>query len=256
MASVDGRIPVVVLAGGDPPPELVALGVSNRALLPVGGRTMLERVVDALSAAKGVGPIAIVGNVPPHDGCQMIEDHGSFVDNVFAGARAFEDAECIAVCTSDIPFITPEAVEDFCLRAAELHADMVYSIVEVERCYDRYPSLKRTALTLREGRATGGNILLLRPGFLLSQGPRIREAHAARKSPLRLAIMLGVWPALTVAASVALKRGFADVESLEKAASRLVHGTARALWSTYPEIATDIDRIEELEGLVGGVGAE
>jgi NDP-sugar pyrophosphorylase family protein len=55
----------VVLAGdrssGDPVAE--AAGVSCKALTPVGGRPMVLRVLDALEAAQGIGPVILCG---PH----------------------------------------------------------------------------------------------------------------------------------------------------------------------------------------------
>ena len=56
----------------------------------------------------------------------------------------------------------------------------------------RDASLVRTALRLRDGEFTGGNLVLVRPRFLLTQNARIAAAYAARKSPVQLARLLGI----------------------------------------------------------------
>ena len=55
----------VVLAGGKLDPEMQALaGGSNRALISVGGRTMLDTVVAALDGSDLVEQLIVIGDVP------------------------------------------------------------------------------------------------------------------------------------------------------------------------------------------------
>src|SRR5262249_44752047 len=96
---------------------------------------------------------------------------------------------------------------------------------------------------------TGGNVILAKPAFLLTHRDRITNAYAARKSPLKLAVMLGLGTVARFALSLTGLRQILAISHLEMAASRLLDGTARALISPYPEIATDIDKPEDLAAI-------
>jgi hypothetical protein len=148
-----------------------------------------------------------------------------------------------------MPYITADVVQEFVRGAAALNADLVYPVVPVSLCLERFPGLRRTSVPVREGRLTGGNMVLVSREFMEAQRERILAAYAARKSPLRLALMLGLTPTVLVGASVASRRGCIGIPRLERAASRLVGGVARALLMERPEIATDVDRLSDIEAL-------
>lgn len=242
------RIPAIVLAGGKAKPDMiVAFGQENRALVSLRGRTMLDHVIDALQGAECISSIVVTGNVPDSSRYRAVPDQGGFVENIFTGLEQVENASRVLICTSDIPFITAEVVEDFCINGNALLADMVYPIVPVETCLQKYPGMRRTALSLKEGRYTGGNMMLVNPDFMHAQRERIALAYAARKSPIRLSLMLGIGAAIQVALAMTILPRLLTIPSLEASAGRLVGGTARAYISPYPEIATDIDRAEDLQ---------
>ena len=84
-------------------------GQSNRSQVVVSGKTLLRHVVDAVMTA-GVdggplGPIAVVGDVPPNDDYASVADTDDFVANVFAGLSRFPDAPYVLIATSDLPFL-------------------------------------------------------------------------------------------------------------------------------------------------------
>jgi hypothetical protein len=246
-------IPTVVLAGGRARPDLeAATGQSNRALVVVNGKPLLRHVVDAVQAA-AFGPITVVGSVPESADYRRLPDSGGFVENVFAGLSAHTEAPFVLIATSDLPFLTGEAIADFVrgaiLCAEESAAGFVWPVVPVARCYARFPGIRRTALKIREGAFTGGNLALVRPKFLLAHRPRIAAAYAARKSPARLAWMLGLGTLGRLALSQKVAPGLLTIPLLEKKASRLMGGPIRAYISDYPEIATDLDRPSDFAAL-------
>jgi GTP:adenosylcobinamide-phosphate guanylyltransferase len=243
-------IPAVIMAGGKAKPDIVeATGVTNRAMIPVNGRPMLSYVVDALQQAECVARITVVGDLDDSAAYQRVGDQGGFVENLFAGLETCRDADYALVATADLPFLTAASVDDFVANGIRLGADVVYSVVPVEECYKRYPGIKRTAASLRDGKLTGGNLVLMRPKFMLAQRERIAEAYGARKSPLRLALMLGLGTTLRAAAALTMAPSLLSVARLESAVGRLLGGTARAYISNYPELATDIDRLSDLEAV-------
>jgi hypothetical protein len=250
-------IPAAVLAGGKPSPEFVAAtGVAHRALLRVPGRgdrspgpTMLEVVIGALQQATSIADISIVSDLDLPPGVRGIADHGGFVENVFAALGAHRSTPRVLLCTADTPFLTATSVEQLVKAGLGLDADLVYPIVRADVCARAYPGMRRTSLPTREGRFTGGNLVLVRPAALLAARAHIEAAHAKRKSPLRLAMMLGLGATFGVALSVGLGVGLVSIGSLERAASNLMKAKARALVSNDPAIATDVDRIEDVAAM-------
>ena len=245
--SDNGGVPCVVLAGGRVKPDLQAvIGQEKRALAVVNGKTLLEIVVSALEAAPSVGPITVVGDLPPSDRWASLPDAGDFVSNVMAGIGSHAAAPFVLVATSDLPFLTGQGVEDFVRGAKKLaverQADIVWPVVPLALCYERFPGIRRTALKLREGRFTGGNFLLARPAFVLSHRDHLTSAYAARKSPSRLASMLGIGTVSRLLFSQTVAPHLLTVPLLEQRISRLLTGQARAYVSPFPEIATDLDR--------------
>lgn len=248
------RVPRIVLAGGKASQELQnATGQTNRALVVVNGKTLLAHVVEALRAADPDAPITVVGDVPESADYTRLPDAGDFVSNVNVGVAAYPDAAYVLFSTSDLPFLTGETVADFArgavARAEETGAGMIYPVVPVASCYARFPGVHRTSLRLREGEFTGGNLMLVRPAFLLSQKQRLAEAFAARKRPFRLAMMLGPANVLRLALSQKLAPGLLSIPFLEKRVSKLVGAPARALICDRPEIATDLDRVSDFEAV-------
>lgn len=250
------KVPRVVLAGGKAKPELEqATGQANRALVVVNGKTLLSHVVDALRAADPSSPVTVIGNVPESEDYVRLPDSGDFVGNVFAGVTAYADAPWLLYATSDLPFLTGEAVAAFVREAVAkgeaTNASLIYPVVPVATCYARFPQIRRTALRLREGEFTGGNLMLARPAFLLSQKQRVAEAYAARKSPLRLAGMLGLETILRALLSQKVSPNLLTIPFLEARVARLLGVTVSALVCDSVEIATDLDRPSDFHAMVG-----
>ena len=244
------KLPAVVLAGGSTlAAAALRTGAAHRAMVAVEGRPMLLRVTDALAGAKGISSVIVVGNVPPNPNYRSVPDAGSLVDNVYAGLQAAGDAPYAIVATCDTPFITPEVVDDFVARATALGADFVYPIVDVRLCRERFPGIRRTSVRLREGEFTGGNLVLVNPRAMALQRERIQLAYSLRKSPARLAMVLGVGTITLFSLSLFLRRGFLSLPRLEHAVSQLMGCTARAVVVPHPEIATDIDTEQDLAAI-------
>jgi GTP:adenosylcobinamide-phosphate guanylyltransferase len=241
------NFPVVILAGGRNSPEMKAVsGVDNRALLKIDGETMISRIHHALINSGIISQVIVVGDIPPLPDSLSIPDRGSLVENIYAGLEKAGNSEKVLICTSDIPFLTEQAVADFVQKAQQIDADLVYPIVSVDECSKRFPGIKRTSIALKEGRFTGGNMMLIRPGFLLGHRKLISDCYAARKSPLKLAAMLGFGIITRLIISQLCCPDILKLESLQDAASHMIDGKIRACITPWAEIATDIDKPEDI----------
>lgn len=116
------RVTGVIQAGG----KSIRMGGAPKALVPLGGRSIIERVVDAVRAV--TGDVLIVTNTPAlyaHLGLPMVPDvfpdHGS-LGGIYSGLAAVPgDAAFTVAC--DMPFLSVEVVRLVASRAAE--ADVV-----------------------------------------------------------------------------------------------------------------------------------
>ncbi len=91
----------------------------------------------------------------------------------------------------------------------------------------------------------------MRPRFLFAQERRIAGAYAARKSPLKLAAMLGFGTVGRLVLSQKLNPGLLTLPLLEARIGRLLGGKANAYISQDPELATDLDRPSDFKAVSG-----
>ena len=248
-------VDVVVLAGGKNGPDMAAAsGVENRALTPIGTRTMLDYVISALRQTPSVGKIYVVGDVPGSVDYTQVTGRETLLDNLMAGLNAVGQGQAageqdrVLISTSDIPFVTPAALEDFIQRATASGADLCCSYVPLAACTQKFPEMKRTAVKLAEGKFTLGNIMLVNPRFLSANQAAITEAYAARKSPVKVAKMLGVGLLARLLGAQMVSPRLLTVAALEQAVSRLLGhgGRAAGICSAYAEIGTDVDNPEDI----------
>jgi len=222
-----------------------------RAMIAIGGKTMLQWVVDALRRSQTIGQIYAVGDVRADGLDRVIAPTSDFLGNILAGvaAAAAAGAKSALLITSDIPLITEEGIDDFVTRASAIGADFCYPIIPKSDCIENYPEIRRTYLKLREGTFSGGNMVLASVDFLTRNRDLISRAHESRKSVFRLAGMIG-WGALArVAAAQFVCPAAVDIPALEQAASKLLNGNVRAVITSYAEIGEDVDKPDDLEAI-------
>ncbi len=161
----------------------------SRAMVRLGDKTMLAWVVDALRASSLIGRIVAVGRVEAEGLDSVVEPGEDLVANIKLGIDSLggpdvgEAKSHVLIVSSDIPLLTPEAVEDFIEQTRPLDAGMAYPIIPRGRCEASYPTLRRTYVSTSDGVFTGGNILLVSREFIAGNWEIISRAYAARKSP-------------------------------------------------------------------------
>jgi 2-phospho-L-lactate guanylyltransferase (CobY/MobA/RfbA family) len=243
------KVDAIILAGAPSTPDMESpQGYNSRAMIELGGKSMLQWVVDAVGGAPSVGKIAAIGNVNAEGLDLVLEPGKNLVENIKRGIDALGIGEYILVVSSDIPLVTSEAVEDFLQRAMLQKADMVYPILSKSDCEAKYPGLKRTYLRTADGVFTGGNMVLLKPDFVERNWDNIMNAYLARKQVLKLARMIGLG-ILIRAAFAPIFPGALTVSMLEDAASRMLGAKIAAVVSPYPEIGEDVDKPSDLEAV-------
>jgi len=169
------------------------------------------------------------------------DSRASMADNVLSGVDMFSDDEMILISTADIPMITPEAIKDFVEKALAMDADFYYPIVSKEENEKKYPETKRTYVKIKDGTFTGGNIVMVRAGKVKECIRQAEVFMTYRKKPWKLAQVLGLKFILK------FLLGTLTIKELEERVGDLFNIKARAIISSYPEIATDVDKDSDLE---------
>ena len=250
-------VTALVLAGsrrGAADPVAAAAGVSHKAIVPVGGRPMLARVVDALMATPSVGDIRIAIEEPSlaFDLPELREAFASGrVDVVAADASpattvlsAMQRAGApfpLLVTTADHALLTPEIVEEF-LRGLPDEADVVAAVAEAGLLTAAYPHAVRTFIRFRGGEAVTGCNLFYFQTLRSAQAARFWiEAERHRKNPAKLIGLLGAWPSFKF-----LMRLMTLDEAVARLSSRLGLALAVTRMSS-PEAGVDVDKLVDLE---------
>ncbi len=239
------EISVVIIAGGKGNDALTAgLEAEHPALIEIGGRSIISRTVEAFQGVPEMAEVVVV-SVPEvlkvlPAGVRAIEAGGKATDNIASGLRACSK-EWVVVAPADMPWLSAEVISEFLSSALAAEADMVYPIVSQSDYDARFRGGRRTYVHLREGRFTGGNIVLAKRAFLENLLPFIRRLFEYRKNPLLLARALGLGFVLRM-----LLRQL-DIPSIEARALQLTGGRAIALPIPRAELAFDIDKPEDLQ---------
>ena len=236
----------VVLAGRRNDGVFAAVSqAANEALIEIGDRTMLEYVLAALTAAETVGRVVVVGTaevaavLPP--GVEFVAERGDMIANVVAGVEYLATDEQVVIATSDIPFITPAIVDDFLRQCAARPADLYYPAIPRAAAEAAFPGVQRTYAKLREGTFTGGNMFVVNARLVPAMADRIREFVAARKSPAKMAGLIGPMFA------VKLAMGTLSAAELERKVSAMFGVRGVVMITGHSEIGVDVDKLSDLE---------
>ncbi|MGQ9455827.1 MAG: NTP transferase domain-containing protein [Armatimonadota bacterium] len=241
----EDKVDVVILAGAPAGVLFPEDRLRSRGMVPVAGKAMVQWVVDAFRGASSIDRIIVVGAVSV-DGVDVILQPGeNFVENIKRGLEALDGSELVLISTCDIPLLTSQAADDFVAKARKADVDFVYPIVPRTYVEKRYPGAKRTYVRTADGVFTGGNMVLVKPSFILQNWDAIKQAYRARKQVTKLARIIGlgillrlifakIWPALL------------RISLLEAAAARVLKCSVAVVVSAYPEIAEDVDKPSDL----------
>lgn len=217
-------------------------GVLPKALLKVGGRTLLETVLDAVRATGRVERIVVVGAAEfqrwltaPEE--TLLPEQGEVHENLLAGVQVVAEYPRALYLTSDLPFVTEEAILRF-LDDCPPEAQLCYAVARREAFEARFPRSPSTFARLKDGDWVAGCALLIAPPALLERAEWVRRVAQRRKSLWQLAMLAGgniLWKFVTRQLAVA---------DVERRAEQLLGLRCRAV-ECAPELAYDIDTPQE-----------
>lgn len=249
------KVDAVVLAGAPNNGQLREVnGEKWEAIIPIHGKPMVNYVIEALQSSKHienlivVGPFEIGDALPPH--VTLVQAGDTLTENIFLALDALEKKNKVLLVTADIPFVHPEAIDDFLGRCAELDAEIYFPLISKEANQQVYPETVRTYFSLKEGTFTGGNILLASPEAIANSRWIMDEVIFNRKKPWKIFRLLGFGFIVKFLA----KR--LTLQEIEKQASGILGYNGTLIISPYPELGTDVDKPSDLDlatRLIGSV---
>jgi len=242
------KLPVILLAGGEKGPLFETTGFVEKALIPIHGKPMLSRVIEAFHACDRVGEIIVVGssNLDALDamthvrkriftGLNVVQNllqAVTYVKYRLAGGASDHNGYVISFC--DAVFLTPEIIDDTLRSIEELDSDIVLHYVEKSTFQEAGLPTKRTYIPIAGGLYTGSTIYYVkRFSKVLASMPKLAELRKHRKDPQALLQLIGC-------------EGI-TLPEIEQAMSRELDARVKICVSPHARIGLDVDKPSDLE---------
>lgn len=235
----------LVLAGsrGGVDPLADYAGVTEKAMIEIGGRTMLARVVAALRAA-GAGRIAVVFSsetVRQEAERLDVEAIAAASGPSASAARGFAELGApLLVTTADHALLEPAWITRF-LADVPADADVAVLLARRDVIEAAVPETKRTYLRFADGAWSGCNLFHLATPQAAAAIELWQRVEADRKRPWRIVGRLGprlLWRYLT--GRLTLAEGLGHVGKLAGVKARMVA-------SRFGLAAVDVDKPSDLD---------
>lgn len=246
----------VITAGGIPEEDESLYKYSmgkSKALIDLGGRPMVQWIVDALDNAKYVDKIVIVGidadsGISAKKPLHFVENQGGMLSNLKAGSdKAVElnpEKEHILLVSSDIPSITAEIVDNVIETTLDSDYDMYYNAVEKSVMETRFPGSSRTFTKIKGMELCGSDVNVIKSWTIVAQEGLWTKLAEVRKSILKQAMLVGLDTLLLLF----FRR--LDLEGASKQASKKLGINIKMMLSPYAEVAMDVDKAHQFDVLV------
>ena len=244
-------IQALLLTGGQikrlPPDEPE---VPGKGYVTIGDMPMAARTLRALTEAKRISKITMVTPLhpqPPQGVWEAVSATApakdSLFSSLFSGFEAIgEIEEPVLLVAGDLPFLSPQAVDDFVERCSQHpEASVWYGFLSQADSQAKYPNLHHTWLKIDGTKHCGTGLIGMRPSVSQKIRQAIDTLTRGRKNPFVLCKALGY---------VTLVRalfGILKVEQAEQAMTRLLGVKAVGIKTPFAETAFNVDDGESLQ---------
>jgi hypothetical protein len=211
---------------------------------------MIQWVLDALSSAKRVNNVIIVG-LSPKSGvtCKkplyFVSNQGRMLANIVTGiTKAMElnkKNQYVLVVSSDIPALKPEMVDWLVETCMETKDDLYYGVCPRDVMETRFPDSKRTYTHLKDMDVCGADMNITHVRMATEHLDMWEQLIGTRKSPLRQAGIIGFGTLFAL---------FTRRLTLDDAVARVcdrIGIKGRAIVWPYAEPCMDVDKPSQLE---------
>jgi GTP:adenosylcobinamide-phosphate guanylyltransferase len=199
-------VSVIVLAGrraDRSEPLAISHGVSDKCLVPVGGRPLIEHVLETLGSSPHVGRIIVSINDPAllttlpvaraltREGkVQAIRASGNLADSVISAAGQLEFP--ILITTADNVLLSHEAIETMRVACAQANADAAAAFARRQDVLAAHPEGQRRFYKFRDDSYSNCNCYWIANQKALQAAEIFRSGGQFAKNPLRIAKSFGL----------------------------------------------------------------
>jgi GTP:adenosylcobinamide-phosphate guanylyltransferase len=243
----------IVVAGGIPLPEdplyTYTLG-NSKALLDIAGKPMVQWVLDALSSAKSIENVIVIGlsaksGVTCAKPLHFLPNQGRMLSNIVTGVEKSQELspqnEYVMIVSSDVPGIKAEMIDWLAETCLQTHDDLYYGVVPREVMEARYPNSKRTFTRLKGMEVCGADVNVTHVNMAHEHLDTWQQLIGNRKNPLLQARVIGLDTLFQL-----LFRQLTINDIIERVMARIgVRGRA-IIWE-HAEAGMDVDKPHQLE---------
>lgn len=243
----------VITAGGIPRPDDPLYAYSKgeaKALIDIAGKPMIQWVLNAVSDAKRIDRVVIIGltaksGLTCAKPLSYLSNQGKLLENLKAGtARVLElnpKAKYVLFVSADIPAITGQMVDwvvDTCLQTKD---DLYYNVIRRESMEARFPTSKRTYTRLKDMEVCGGDMNMARAAIVNENSEFWGKLLEARKNPAAQAALIGA----DIIFKFLLRQ--LTIDAVIRRVAEKLHLKGRAIVCPYPEVGMDVDKPHQLD---------
>jgi GTP:adenosylcobinamide-phosphate guanylyltransferase len=243
----------IVIAGGIPQPQDPLYSYSHgdsKALIDVAGKPMVQWVLDALSDARTVDNVIVIG-LSPKNGlvCKKpvhyISNQGRMLANIVAGVnKALElnkKTQYVLVVSSDIPALKSEHVDWLVDTCMETKDDIYYGVCPRDVMETRFPNSKRTYTHLKGMDVCGADMNITHVRMAIEHLDMWESLIGSRKSPLKQAGIIGFGTLFAL-----FMRRLTLEDAVQRVGDRIGIKGRAIIWA-HAEPCMDVDKPHQLE---------
>ncbi len=243
----------IITAGGNPTPEDPLYSYTqgkSKAQIDMGGRTMLERVIDAIQESRHIEEIVVIGlgsdlgmkfNHPVHH----LPDQGGLISNALAGINWLmknrPPEKVFLACSADVPLITGPIVDQYIESCQPFDLGMYYIMVTKEIMETRFPGSNRSFVKLKDKEIAGGDMAILQFAIIHENIELWEMLSNARKHAWKIARGVG----LGIMIKLLTRR--LSISDIEKTGLRLIGTPVKVVEGQHAELAMDADKPHQVD---------
>ena len=237
----------IVLAGERPGVDPLAahFGGTLKALVPIGGESMVRKPVRALLASPSVAKVAVLSQeagpirkaLSDLDRVEVGTSGATIADTMIALCKDPATEWPLLVTTADHAMLDAGMIEEFAARADG--ADVAIGVVQKQRLEIRLPGSNRTWLNFRGESVTGANLFWLGSAKVAKAVELWRSVEQDRKKAWRVIALLGpLWLAMAA-------MRLAGLDDLVARLSLRLGLKVRIVRLTNPLAGVDVDSVAD-----------
>jgi len=184
---------IIITAGGIPKPSHPLYKYTQgkpKALIDIAGKPMIQWVLNAVSEAKGLEEVTVIGLkesvvLSCDKPLTLLPNQGSMIGNIREGVRHIleknPNTEFVMVSTSDIPLITGDIYDWFIAQTQETHHEFYLNMVTQQVLEARFPGIKRRVDRIGNLELRGvADINILQPKIVMQSDGAAERIEKAR----------------------------------------------------------------------------